>query len=306
MDSSEDVAFRHTALERENRELLGSLKNLTELKSRAELENKELQATLEKLQAKLVPCSTAEIIKNPRDNASSKKGGLKTNSSVANGAHRLNRNNPNSLPQLSTPRRNVENPKPSVDDILQMKFPDVFPPTEDKTMRMSSKHFTTQASRQSMNVEKLLRRHEQLVQGSVSQVLSAVKSDLHWCRKKADPQSSSSSISAPEYDLDGRLMSKAESIDPMFFPHCSIPNLVHWQQQQVLASKLEEISEYNKVKVLGAMAQEIESSYPKSGFVAEKLADRAQHQNSENLNADPGPKSDESDKLQAEQLISET
>ena len=161
MDSSEDVAFRHTALERENRELLGSLKNLTELKSRAELENKELQATLEKLQAKLVPCSTAEIIKNPRDNASSKKGGLKTNSSVANGAHRLNRNNPNSLPQLSTPRRNVENPKPSVDDILQMKFPDVFPPTEDKTMRMSSKHFTTQASRQSMNVEKLLRRHEQ-------------------------------------------------------------------------------------------------------------------------------------------------
>ena len=277
MDIADNLSPRASALEKENHKLLQRLESLKKIKLEAENENFQLQKTLEELQIQLL-----RTLGNRQD--STRTRSTKFGPSGNQRYDSLKKStNAESLPQLNTPSHssslNASQTKPCVDEILQMKFPDVFPFEDNLRNRSSSsgKQFAKHAfGPQSSNVEKILRQHEKLVQGSVSHALSAVKSDQHWSRRRAihDPPSSTS-----EYDLDGRILNKSSSADDEFCAHSSISNLVHLQQQKVLASKLEEISRHNKSKVEG-LASKIEGSYPKRGQVVQRIAERANDEGS--------------------------
>ncbi len=242
---------RASELERENSELSRRIESLIRSKSKAQQKSEILQSRLEELQARL----TARRI----------------NGNESSGETDI-------LPPIHTPRQKTEFNYPSKQPcgILETQLSAALPDSEEKLKTKFVKNgFTKHLGPQSNMVEKLLRRHEKIMQtdGSADRVLSAVKSDRLWFKKKSSAILTNSSTLEGEYDLDGRLLSNVDSNDPSFYSHCSISNLVHLQQQ-ALSTKLMEISESSRKKVCESMAIEIEKSYPKRGQVADKIAER--------------------------------
>ncbi len=239
---------RASELERENSELCRKIQSLVQSKLKAQQESEILESTLKELQARLT--------RQMNGNESSAEANL--------------------LPAILTPRQKTESiypPKRSTEN-LEAQHSAALPNLGEKSRRKFGLHGYTLGPQSNM-VEKLLRRHEKLVltDGSTDRILSAVKSDRLWFKKKSPSNLTNSSVSEGEYDLDGRLLSNADFNDPSFYSHCSISNLVHLQQQG-LSTKLMEISESNRKQVCESLVKEIEKSYPKPGQVAEKIAER--------------------------------
>jgi hypothetical protein len=248
MQTSKNLS-RASELEHENSELCRKIESLLQNKTKVQQENEILQSTLKELQARLI-------------------------------ARRMNVNEPftetNMFPAILTDRQIIRPRFPSkrTTDILETQLRAALPNLGEQSKQ--DKHGYTQHGPQSSIVEKLLRKHKKIVQPNdgVNRVLSAVRSDRLWFKKKSASNLTNSLISEGEYDLDGRLLSNVNPNDPTYYSHCSVSNLVHMQQEE-RSSRLMEISGSNRQMVFESMAKEIEKSYPKRGQVAEKISERA-------------------------------